>query len=90
MELQDRIAREDNQTLIGTTVRVLVEGPSKKSRATAGDVKQLIGRTGEDKIVVFDGPATLTGQIQSVRIASASSLTLFGDPLAIAEGGTPV
>jgi len=78
LEVQDRISDEDNRRLIGTAVVVLVEGPSKKSRKSAGR-EQLVGRTVEDKIVLFDGPVERSGRIGRVRIASASPLSLFGD-----------
>jgi tRNA-2-methylthio-N6-dimethylallyladenosine synthase len=79
LETQDRISDEDNQTLIGTEVLVLVEGPSKKNRAKEGDPKQLVGRTAEDKIVIFTGPESAIGKIENIKITSASSLTLFGE-----------
>jgi tRNA-2-methylthio-N6-dimethylallyladenosine synthase len=78
---QDRISLEDNQSLIGKTVSVLVESTSKKNRSNLADTSQLVGRTVEDKIVIFDGPDALIGSIAQVKIASASSLTLFGEPL---------
>jgi tRNA-2-methylthio-N6-dimethylallyladenosine synthase len=78
LETQDRISHEDNQSLIGTEVTVLVEGPSKKSRTQEDQSGQLVGRTVEDKIVIFDGPKTAVGQIKKITIASASALTLFG------------
>jgi tRNA-2-methylthio-N6-dimethylallyladenosine synthase len=78
LETQDRISHEDNQALIGQEVTVLVEGPSKKSRTQEDQAHQLVGRTVEDKIVIFDGPKTAVGQIKKVTIASASALTLFG------------
>lgn len=39
---------------------------------------QLIGRTTEDWIVVFNGPQTLAGQFAKVKIIKTSPLTLFG------------
>ena len=38
---------------------------------------QLTGRTTADQIVVFDGPATLEGQIVKVRVDAAHGLTIF-------------
>ncbi len=78
LETQDRISNEDNQSLLGRQLLVLVEGPSKKNRATEGNLKQLVGRTAEDKIVIFDGPESAIGQIKNITITSASALTLFG------------
>jgi tRNA-2-methylthio-N6-dimethylallyladenosine synthase len=86
LKLQNEIARAINQRLVGTTVEILVEGPSKKPHLNhrdgrdfqSGDSVQLVGRTRGDHIVVFDGPGGLIGQITAVRIERASSLTLFG------------
>jgi tRNA-2-methylthio-N6-dimethylallyladenosine synthase len=78
LKTQDRISEADNQTLVGQEVLALVEGPSKKNRAKEGHLKQLVGRTGEDKIVIFDGPESAVGKIQKITVTSASALTLFG------------
>jgi len=78
LRTQDRISHEDNQSLVGTTVTALVESTSKKNRTTDGDTKQLVARTAEDKIVIFDGPASAVGSIKNIKITSASALTLFG------------
>jgi tRNA-2-methylthio-N6-dimethylallyladenosine synthase len=79
LAVQDQIAHEDNQAMREKVVEVLVEGTSKKNRANEQSTSQLVGRTVEDKIVIFNGPASLTGTIASVQIQSASSLTLFGE-----------
>jgi tRNA-2-methylthio-N6-dimethylallyladenosine synthase len=39
---------------------------------------QLSGRTVCDRIVVFDGPRDLTGQIVLVEIVQTGAFTLFG------------
>jgi hypothetical protein len=39
---------------------------------------QLMGRTGTDHIVVFDGPTDLRGRFVRVRIERATAYTLFG------------
>jgi tRNA-2-methylthio-N6-dimethylallyladenosine synthase len=39
---------------------------------------QLVGRTVDDRIVVFDGPAELAGHILDVVIERADAFTLFG------------
>ena len=78
LDVQDAIAAEANRQLIGKTVQVLVEGPSKKQKSSQHG-HQLVGRTCDDKIVVFDGPIALTGETVLVRIKEASSLTLFAE-----------
>jgi len=92
LALQNEIAFEDSQRFIGQNVEILVEGYSKKSHLNAvaknddqaPDSKtisdpQLVGRTGGDHIVVFNGPKTLIGQIINVTVNKASALTLFAE-----------
>ncbi|TWU49118.1 tRNA (N6-isopentenyl adenosine(37)-C2)-methylthiotransferase MiaB [Rubripirellula reticaptiva] len=80
LAVQDAIAKEDNLKLVGTTVEVLVEGPSKKGvKNDEGDhIIQMIGRTHCDRIVVFDGNRRQAGQFMSIHIDDASSHTLVG------------
>jgi tRNA-2-methylthio-N6-dimethylallyladenosine synthase len=79
LEVQDRIAKEDNRRLIGSTFDVLVEGPSKKSRDNEqSNVVQMTGRTHCDRIVVFDGNRRQAGQFVQVQVDDASSHTLVG------------
>ena len=79
LEVQNRIAKEDNQKLIGTTVDVLVEGPSKKNKGTdETGVMQMSGRTHCDRIVVFDGNLRQAGEFLQVQIDDVSSHTLIG------------
>jgi tRNA-2-methylthio-N6-dimethylallyladenosine synthase len=80
LAIQETVSTEINSGYLGQTVRVLVEGPSKKARVntTESGHLQLVGRTGGDSIVVFDGPALLAGRFADVQIVRTSSLTLFG------------
>ena len=79
LAIQDAIAKEDNAKLIGQTVEVLVEGPSKKGRKAAdAHVVQMTGRTHCDRIVVFDGNRRQAGQFLQIQIDDASSHTLVG------------
>ncbi len=80
LAIQNAISDEENRPLLGRTVEILVEGPSKTSRkrAETGDTRQLTGRTPCDRIVVFDGPDELIGRIVPVRIEQTSAFTLFG------------
>jgi tRNA-2-methylthio-N6-dimethylallyladenosine synthase len=82
LAVQEKISEELSREFLSKTVRVLVEGLSKKphlNKAEHRDNPQLIGRTAEDWIVVFNGPATLTGNFADVRINKTSPLTLFGE-----------
>ncbi len=89
LAVQNAISLEDSQPLLGRTVEILVEGPSKVAKRRArthpdplpageGDSVQLVGRTVCDQIVVFDGPPTLTGRILPVVIEKVDAFTLFG------------
>jgi len=80
LAIQNAISLADNRAWIGRRAEILVEGPSKvaRKRDDAGDVVQLVGRTACDRIVVFDGPRNLTGQILPVRIEKVDAFTLFG------------
>jgi len=71
--LQDAITLEMNQKLIGTTVQILVEGPSRKLRR-----HQYMGRTETNKIVVFQGDRSLVGKLIDVKIVQVEGRTLFG------------
>ncbi|MBM7555946.1 tRNA (N6-isopentenyl adenosine(37)-C2)-methylthiotransferase MiaB [Halanaerobacter jeridensis] len=73
MDLQSEIGAEKNKELIGETVEVLVDGPSKK------DPSKLAGRSRTHKIVIFEGEENLTGEIVNVMINEAQSWTLFGE-----------
>jgi tRNA-2-methylthio-N6-dimethylallyladenosine synthase len=82
LAVQNAISLEDSQPFLGRTVEILVEGPSKLSRkrATDGQMVQLVGRTVCDRIVVFDGPANLTGRILTVVIERLDAFTMFAKP----------
>jgi tRNA-2-methylthio-N6-dimethylallyladenosine synthase len=67
-------AKAKYQTLVGKDVEILCEGPSKTNDA------RLSGRTSQNKIVVFDGPASrLQGRIFNVRVTETHGFTLYGE-----------
>jgi tRNA-2-methylthio-N6-dimethylallyladenosine synthase len=71
-----------SRELQGETVKVLVEGLSKKAHVNPTDDQnqpQLVGRTATDYIVVFNGNPALAGRFVDVRITETSPLTLFGE-----------
>jgi tRNA-2-methylthio-N6-dimethylallyladenosine synthase len=81
LAIQNQISEEENQRFLGERVEVLVEGPSDKARQRGDDQKevlQLTGRTRCDRIVVFEGPRSLMGQLVSVTIYDVSPHTLWG------------
>jgi tRNA-2-methylthio-N6-dimethylallyladenosine synthase len=78
--VQNANSLEDHKQQVGKTAEVLVEGPSKLGeRQPAGGVRQLVGRTMTDHIVVFDGHERLVGRTLKVQIREASAFTLYGN-----------
>jgi tRNA-2-methylthio-N6-dimethylallyladenosine synthase len=74
--LQSRIcqnAETISRNMVGTVQAVLVEGPSRK------DPGELCGRTENNRVVNFTGPATLTGSFVSLRITAALTNSLRGE-----------
>lgn len=80
LAVQNEISQADNLNFLGRRVEVLVEGPSKLSlrRGETGPLRQMIGRTNCDRIVVWDGNERQAGHILSVLIHDANCHTLFG------------
>lgn len=78
IELQIKLSAESNAKDVGKEFDVLIEGFSKRSR------EQLFGRTGQNKVVVFDKGNCHIGQTVRVRITDSSSATLKG---VLADGG---
>jgi len=72
IELQTKLSAESNARDEGKEFDVLIEGFSKRSR------QQLFGRTGQNKVVVFDKGRLRIGQTVRVKIISSSSATLKG------------
>jgi tRNA-2-methylthio-N6-dimethylallyladenosine synthase len=73
--LQEQVNRQAGRisaAMVHSVQRVLVEGPSKK------DGRQLAGRTENNRVVNFDGPAALVGQFADLRITEALSHSLRG------------
>ena len=68
------IARAKNAALVGQTVEVLCEGPSKTN------ADRLMGRTRGNKIVIFEGGSRHIGQIFEVKVTRATGFSLYGDP----------
>jgi tRNA-2-methylthio-N6-dimethylallyladenosine synthase len=73
IELQQRISRENNETLVGHAVEVLIEGESKRSK------EAWTGRTDTNKVVIFPKENSEVGDYVWVKISSATSATLFGE-----------
>jgi len=71
-ELVNRQAARISSGMVGSVQRVLVEGRAKKTP------HQLSGRTENNRVVNFDGPARLIGQFADVHITEALSHSLRG------------
>lgn len=70
--LQGELSEAANKACIGKTYEVLVEGVSKRSR------EQLVGRTEQNRVVVFDRGTHRIGDFVNVRITEAGPATLKG------------
>ncbi len=71
IELQNRLSAASNKSEIGKTRQVLVEGVSKRN------IKEWIGRTSQNKSVVFPRGDFKVGDFVDVTITDATSATLF-------------
>ncbi len=71
----EELSTEVSQRMVGSVERVLVTGASRKDRA------QMSGRTGNNRLVNFDGPARLVGEFVNVRITEALPNSLRGQLL---------
>jgi len=72
IDVQNAIATEINAELVGATVEVLVEKVSAKS------ADEWMGRTDNNKLVVFAKDGAAIGDIVNVKIMKANSATLMG------------
>ena len=100
LDLQSEISLAQNQAAAGNELEVLVESVGKLRTNTASDViriggsdddssastQRLVGRTGGDEIVAFDGPQNLVGSIVRVRAVDATPLTILAE---LCEGEAP-
>ena len=68
-----------SRRMVGTVQRVLVDKPSRK------DSRQLSGRTENNRVINFDGPAGLIGHFAEVTITEALPNSLRGRLLACPE-----
>ncbi|MGB9578137.1 MAG: tRNA (N6-isopentenyl adenosine(37)-C2)-methylthiotransferase MiaB, partial [Halothiobacillaceae bacterium] len=72
-ELINSQARAISEAMLGTTQRILVEGPSRK------DEQELMGRTENNRVVNFKGGERLIGQFVDVRITEVLPNSLRGE-----------
>lgn len=72
VETMNGISAEKNAAYVGRTCRVLVDGPDRKKSG------MLSGRTEEFKLVDFEGPEEITGQMVDVEITGSNTFSLRG------------
>ena len=72
LDVQERISLDFNRRRIGTTMEILVEGPSKR------DPRRQTGRTDTHQIVNFEAGRDLAGSFATVDITGATALALTG------------
>lgn len=73
--LQLQLSAESNKRDIGKIFEVLVEGRSKRS------AEQMFGRSGQNKVILFDKGGTRPGDKVMVRVTGSTAATLFGELL---------
>jgi tRNA-2-methylthio-N6-dimethylallyladenosine synthase len=75
LQVVNQSTRRSGERLVGQTLEVLCEGPSKTNPA------RLMGRTRTNKIVVFEGSEKLIGELVDVQVQRANGFSLYGAPL---------
>jgi tRNA-2-methylthio-N6-dimethylallyladenosine synthase len=71
--LQHEISLAKNRARIGDLEEILVDGPAKMKNG------QMMGRTRTNRIVNVSAPASLAGDLVTVRITSATANSLIGE-----------
>jgi len=79
LEIVNNSARGINERLLGRTLEVLCEGPSKTNPS------RLMGRTRTNKIVLFESSQDFAGTLVDVRIERATGFSLYGTPVPTKE-----
>jgi len=73
LRVVNELAVKKNEAFVGTRQQVLCIGPSKTNK------ERLMGRTSQNKIVIFDGDAErMTGEIFDVIIEDTTGFSLYG------------
>ena len=72
LSVVDSSARRAGQRLVGKTVEILCEGPSKTNPA------RLTGRTRTNKIVVFEGSDAHVGKLIDLHVTHSTGFSLSG------------
>jgi tRNA-2-methylthio-N6-dimethylallyladenosine synthase len=75
----DEQSQRFSQAMVGTQQRVLVTGHARRAINGNSENKQLAGRTDNNRVVNFDGPAALIDQFVEVTITEALHYSLRGE-----------
>jgi len=78
----DKQVKAHGEAMVGTVQWVLVEGPSRK------DPNEMMGRTENNRVVNFAGPASLIGHFVAVTISRALPNSMRGEVLTSGYRGT--
>lgn len=73
LELQNQISLEKNEEMVGKTVKVLADGPSKN------DISTFTGRTESNKLVHFAADESVIGKFVNIKITRAEPFNLRGE-----------
>jgi tRNA-2-methylthio-N6-dimethylallyladenosine synthase len=79
LEVVNESARRINERVLGRTLEVLCEGPSKTNPS------RLMGRTRTNKIVLFEGSEDFVGALVDIQIERANGFSLYGTPMTTEE-----
>lgn len=75
LRVVDDSAHRANERLVGREMRILCEGPSRNNSA------RLMGRTGSNKIVVFEDARNRAGEMIKIAVQQANGFSLYGKPV---------
>ena len=73
IQLQNSRTKKESTRYLNETVKVLVDGPSRKNK------EMLSGRTSTHKIVLFKGDKKLIGKFVNIKINETKTWTLYGE-----------
>lgn len=79
IELQMQHSHESNKRAVGKTFKVLVEGPSKKSK------EELCGRNSQNTMIVFPKEHYQKGEYVDVEVHDCTAATLIGKAVAYSK-----
>jgi len=75
LRVVDASAHRANERLVGQVVEILCEGPSRNNQT------RLMGRTGSNKIVVFEDREDRAGEMMKIAVQQANGFSLYGTPV---------